>query len=77
MCVYSPKTTTYANLCVHTRSQVSLVMQRAEARGQHLRYAAARTALWFLDDAFAHLEALLFPGAAMVGCHHVNMSSHL
>ncbi len=39
-------------------------MQRAEARGQRLRFAAARAAPLLLDDFPANLEASLFPGSA-------------
>ena len=43
--------------------QVTLATQRAQAAGHGLRYAAARTALWLLNDFPAHLEAFLFPDA--------------
>ena len=54
-------------------------MQRAEARGQRLPYAAARAALWLLDDFPAHMEALLFPDSAFakVGCEIPRHGSEL
>ncbi len=46
--------------------QVTLVMQRAQATGHGIRYAAARGALWLINDFPAHLESFLFPEACQV-----------
>ena len=43
--------------------QVTLATQRAQAANYGLRYAAARMALWLLNDFPTHLEAFLFPDA--------------
>ena len=42
--------------------QVVLAMKRGRRDGRPLRYAAARAALWLLNDLPARLETLLFPG---------------
>jgi len=36
-------------------------MKRGRRDGRQLQYAAARAALWLLNDLPAHLETLLFP----------------
>ena len=41
--------------------QVVLAMKRGRREGRLLHYAAARTALWLLNDLPARLETLLFP----------------
>ena len=50
-------------------------MQRAEARGQRLPYAAARAALWLLDEFPACVEALLFPGSAFAKVSRKHLST--
>ena len=41
--------------------QVVLAMKRGRRDGRPLQYAAARAALWLLNDLPARLETLLFP----------------
>ena len=36
-------------------------MKSGRRNGKPLQFAAARAALWFLNDVPAHVEALLFP----------------
>ena len=45
--------------------QVARAVQRARRGGRSFQYAAARTALWLLNDFPAHLEAFMIPDALL------------